>query len=63
MTAGDLRLALEYHRRAAELSTRASVAADSTSRSTFLLLAAYWEDKAKQAENGWVPAAAASALR
>lgn len=55
MTAPDLMLALEYHRRAAAFRGHARVAGDPTSKATFHLLAAYWEDKAKQAENGWLP--------
>ena len=52
MSGHDLMLALEYHRRAAASCSRAQVASDATSRGTFHLLAAYWEDRAKQAENG-----------
>jgi hypothetical protein len=53
--------ALEYHHKAVMLRTRAAMTSDAPTRSTYLLLAAYWEDKAKQAESDWLPAESASA--
>jgi hypothetical protein len=47
--------ALEFHHKAVMLRSRAAITADATSRATLQMLATYWEDKAKQAENEWLP--------
>jgi hypothetical protein len=45
---------LEYRRHVAELRHRVQAAPDATSRATYQLLASYWEDKAQQAQRGWL---------
>ena len=43
---------LNYRHRAVVLRSRAEVTADPTSRATYLMLANYWEEKARRLELG-----------